>query len=500
MSSTAEQDLIEWLASVERKPYDFVLGAFPWGEPGTELEKRLGPEPWQTRLLQDLQAELISPSEAIRFAVRSGHGVGKSAMVSWVIWWAMSTASDTRGRVTANTEKQLLRTLWPEVAKWHRLFIGKDLFKVTATAVIPIDPDRERNWRIDAIPWSEDNPEAFAGLHNYGKRILVICDEASAIPNVIWETLDGATLDADTEIVWLVCGNPTKAVGRFRDCFESRKTEWHSTKVDSRDVSFTNKSQIERAIERYGIDNDFVRVRYLGEFPSVEASALIAPETISAAQSKVPDHQPWEPLILALDVARYGTNESVAIFRRGKDARCKPLSRWRGLSVIELGTRIAALISREAPDAVFIDEGGVGGGVVDFVRSLGHPVYGVNFGSRPGGNPGGVLVANKRAEMYVLLKEWLREGGAIPAEPDLYDQLAAIEYYIQERTQAIILVSKEDMTGPSPDIADALAMTFALPVALSRRSKGKALLQDYDPLSQAALQESFVSASFGSMH
>ena len=500
MSSTAEDELIEWLASVERKPYDFVLGAFPWGEPGTELEKRPGPERWQADLLLDLQNELISPSEAIRFAVRSGHGVGKSAMVSWVIWWAMATASDTRGRVTANTEKQLLRTLWPEVAKWHRLLICKDLFKVTATAVIPVDPDRERNWRIDAIPWSEDNPEAFAGLHNYGKRILVICDEASAIPNVIWETLDGATLDADTEIVWLVCGNPTKAVGRFRDCFESRKSEWNSRKVDSRDVSFTNKAQIERAVERYGIDNDFVRVRYLGEFPSVEASALIAPETITLAQSRPAVDQAWEPLILALDVARYGTNESVAVFRRGKDARSKPLSRWRGLSVVELGTRLASIISREAPDAVFIDEGGVGGGVVDFVRSLGHSVYGVNFGSKPGGNPGGVLVANKRAEMYVLLKEWLREGGAIDSDPDLYDQLAGIEYYIQERSQAIILVSKEDMAGPSPDIADALAMTFALPVSKISRRAGKKLVHEYDPLSQAALQETFASATFGGLY
>ena len=409
----------------------------------------------------------------------------------------MSTASDTRGRVTANTEKQLLRTLWPEVAKWHRLFIGKDLFKVTATAVIPVDPERDRNWRIDAIPWSEDNPEAFAGLHNYGKRILVICDEASAIPNVIWETLDGATLDADTEIVWLVCGNPTKAVGRFRDCFESRKNEWHAFHVDSREVSFTNKAQIERAIARYGIDNDFVRVRYLGEFPSVEASALIAPETILAAQQRPPVYQPWEPLILSLDVARFGTNESVAIFRRGKDARSKPTLRWRGLSVVELGQRIATLISSENPDAVFIDEGGVGGGVVDFVRSLGHSVIGVNFGSKPGGNPGGILVANKRAEMYVLLKEALREGLAIDDEPDLYDQLCAIEYYIHAKSQAIILVAQEAMTGPSPDIADALAMTYAFPVSTSRRNRAKPLLQDYDPLSVAAMQDSFTQPSYG---
>ena len=481
------QDLVEWLCSFEKRPYDFVIAAFPWGEPETELEKRSGPEPWQTRVLKDLQADLIDASEALRRAVRSGHGVGKSALVCWIIWWAMSTRVDTRGRVTANTEKQLLRTLWPEVAKWHRLFLARDLFKVTATAVIPVDPERDKTWRIDAIPWSEDNPEAFAGLHNFGKRILVICDEASAIPNVIWETLDGATLDADTEIVWLVCGNPTKAVGRFRDCWESRKSEWKTYHVDSREVSFTNKAQIDRAIERYGLDNDYVRVRYLGEFPSVEASALIAPETVSLAQRREVQSQHWEPLILSLDVARFGSNESVALFRRGKDARTKPCARWRGLSVIELGDRFAALISKESPDAVFIDEGGVGGGVVDYVRSLGHSVFAVNFGSKPGSNPNGVLVRNKRAEMYVLLKEWLREGGCIEADTDIYDQLCSIEYFLDKTTQSITLTPKDDMEV-SPDIADALAMTFALPVS-HRRRMAAAPKVDYDPLSYSAFKE-----------
>src|SRR5207344_1845673 len=103
------------------------------------------------------------------------------------------------GRVTANTEKQLRTVLWSEVDKWHGLFIARHLFKSTATAIYSADPAQEKTWRIDAIPWSIDNPEAFAGLHNYGKRLIYIMDEASAIADKIWEVVDGAMTDANTE-------------------------------------------------------------------------------------------------------------------------------------------------------------------------------------------------------------------------------------------------------------------------------------------------------------
>ena len=196
-----------------------------------------------------------------------------------------------------------------------------------------------------------------------------------------------------------------------------------------------------------------------------------------------------ESLILAVDVARYGDNESVAAFRRGKDARTIPAQRWRGLSVIETGNRIAGLIQAHSPDGVFIDEGGVGGGVVDFVRSLGHACIGVNFGSSPSTRPGGALVGNKRAEMYVAFREWLREGGCIENSEDLKDQLLQIEYFFNKKDE-IMLVSKEEMESDglaSPDWADALVMTFAYPVS-GRRWVGKAQHKvDYDPLGPDAL-------------
>src|SRR5215831_3101813 len=174
-TKTAQDELYDWLASVADDPYEFVIGAFPWGEPGTTLEDDHGPEAWQKQILDAVKAGLPI-GRAVQLAVASGHGVGKSALVSWLILWAISTFADTRGVITANTETQLKTKTWAELGKWYHLFIAKDSFKLTATALF--SPERERTWRIDMVPWSERNAEAFAGMHNKGKRILMLFDEA----------------------------------------------------------------------------------------------------------------------------------------------------------------------------------------------------------------------------------------------------------------------------------------------------------------------------------
>ena len=142
------------------------------------------------------------PAEAVRLAVASGHGIGKSALVSWIILWALSTMHDTRGVVSANTEAQLRTKTWPELAKWHALAINRDWFAYTATALHSVLPGKDRTWRVDCITWSENNTEAIAGLHNKGRRAFALLDEASAIPDAVWETIEGALTDADTELFW----------------------------------------------------------------------------------------------------------------------------------------------------------------------------------------------------------------------------------------------------------------------------------------------------------
>jgi hypothetical protein len=381
-----------------------------------------------------------------------------------------------------------MRVLWGELAKWHGLFIAKHLFKVTATAIFALQD--EKRWRIDAIPWSEDNPEAFAGLHNFGGRLLYLFDEASAIPSCIWDVMQGATTDKNTQIIWGVAGNPTRNAGPFRDSHDE-SSPWRRYQVDARDSKFGNQELFKRWELQYGEDSDFFRVRVRGEFPNAATTQLIPIELIRAAATREVSSHFQEPLILGVDVARFGNNATVAQFRRGRDARTLPAGIWRGLDVVQVANRIAGLIVEKSPDAVFVDEGGVGGGVVDVLRSLGHAVIPVNFGVPASTRPGGTLVANKRAEMFVTLREWLREGGCIDPHEDLQKELISIEYHFNKK-QEIQLMSKEDMRAigrESPDWGDALALTFAYPVAIKswRGPHTNRLQAEYDPYSFEAL-------------
>ena len=465
-------ELIEGLARYSSDPLGFVLWAFPWGEPG-ELENASGPEPWQRKFLIELGSGVITCEEAVRLARTSGHGIGKSALVSWIILWAISTFEDTKGVVTANTETQLKTKTWVELAKWYRLFIGRELFNMTATALFASDPEHQRTWRIDMVPWSERNTEAFAGLHNKGKRIILIYDEASAIPDVIWEVSEGALTDEDTQIIWSVFGNPTRNKGRFRECFYGGKFahRWNSAAVDSRDVSITNKEQIERWIEDYGEDHDFVRVRVRGVFPRVDATSFIGYEIAKAATEREVEPQIAFPVVVGVDVARFGDDCSVIYFRRGRDGKTIAPRVYRGIDTMTLATHVMVEASRVGASFIFVDEGGVGGGVVDRLQQLRVPVVGINFANKPDNinHETGVKYANKRSEIWGGMREWLKKG-TIPEvvagiEHSFIDELVAPNYGMNKRDE-IQLEGKNEMRRrnvQSPNVADALALTFALP-------------------------------------
>jgi hypothetical protein len=492
------QDLLAWLASCNKNPLAFVLGAFPWGEHGP-LEKFTGPETWQVELLEAIRVGLLTPNQAIQCARASGHGIGKSAFVSWVTLWAFSTAPDTRGVITANTETQLKTKTWAELGKWFNLFIARDHFQLTATALLSRDPSRERTWRIDQVPWSEKNPQAFAGLHNKGRRILLIFDEASEIADVIWETAEGALTDSDTEILWLVFGNPTRNTGRFRECFnpEGLGKYWNSAQIDARlvNANITNRSLHNRWIETYGDDSDFVRIRVKGQFPRAGEMEFISAEDVDAAMLREPVSLLTDPLALGVDVARYGANESVLAYRKGRDARTIPMETYRGVNTVELAAKVSQAFFSLHTDGIFIDGGGVGGGVVDNVRALQLYCFDVQFGGKDdtGGlafGHSGERYANKRAAMWGSLRAWLKHG-AIAPDPDFKAQLLAPHYGLNARGE-IQLESKEDMMRrgvASPDKADALALTFAYPLNPRLESGGihaqnRAMAEtEYDPYS-----------------
>lgn len=467
-----EAELVEFLAGFTGDPYGFVLAAFPWGERGSALQDKPGPEKWQRDVLQSVSEGLKTPSEAIQEAVASGHGVGKSTLISWMLLWAMSTFEDTRGVVTANTENQLRTKTWAELSKWYRLLICRHWFRLTATALFAVTPGHEKTWRIDAVPWSENNTEAFAGLHNEGKRIIVVYDEASAIPDIIWETTEGALTDANTEILWFAFGNPTRNTGRFRECFGRFRHRWGHRQVDSRNVDITNKEQIASWVADYGEDSDFVRVRVRGVFPRAGSTQFIDADRTAAAQLREVQTLPTDPLVLGVDVARFGDDQTVIAFRRGRDARSIPWQTFRGLDTMQVAARVAEAAEQHKPSAIFVDEGGMGAGVVDRLHQLGVKHIAVNFGSAADGMAleDGVKVKNKRAEMWAQARSWLK-GGAIPEDPDLAADLTGVEYGF-DANNAIQLERKEHMKKrglASPDKGDALALTFAYPVGQPRK-------------------------------
>jgi hypothetical protein len=215
----------------------------------------------------------------VQHAVASGHGVGKSALVAWLLLWAMATQPSTRGVVTANTETQLKTKTktWAELGKWHRLALSHNWCDLGASALVSALPETEQGGRIDMVPWAAHNAEAFAGLHNKGSRVLLVFSEASAIADPIWETAEGALTDAGTEIVWVVFGNPTRTAGRFFECFNRFRKRWLTSQVDSRKVSLTDKRQLARWVADYGEDSDFVRVRVRGHFPRAGSCSSSTP-------------------------------------------------------------------------------------------------------------------------------------------------------------------------------------------------------------------------------
>ena len=496
--SEMSDDLLDWLASVKGDPLAFTMGAYPWGEPGTVLEKFDGPDDWSKDLFELIRLGLLNPAEAIQIATASGHGIGKSATVAWIILWAFCTFPDTRGVITANTETQLKTKTWSEVGKWYNLcWFARDHFTLTATALFSKDPDRERTWRIDMIPWSEKNPAAFAGLHNQGKRILLIFDEASEIADIIWETAEGALTDNDTEILWLVFGNPTRNSGRFKECFDGGRHEafWTHRQIDSHTVKVTNKERFEQWIKAYGIDSDFVRIRVLGQFPRVGEMEFFSASDIDAAMSVDREvfTDAFTPLALGVDVARFGANNSVIFPRKGRDARTIERKVFNGINTTELSNRVFDCFTQWHPDGIFVDGGGVGGGVVDQCREKRLFVVEVQFGGKDDisgvtMDTAGEKYANKRAAMYGALRAWIKSG-MLPADDTLRSAMLAIRYTFNKRDE-IQLVSKEDLMEDNPNLVlddlDALALTFGGPLAKNAWAGGdhpkKPLVEiEYDP-------------------
>jgi len=495
-------------------PLGFVLFAFPWDSDPSLRVVRLqepwaskygcafGPDAWSCELLEDIGARVranafdgVHAVDPLQYAIASGHGIGKSAMAAWLTLWVMSTRPHSRGVVTANTAEQLSSKTWAGVSAWLGRSINKHWFTITTGkgAMRLVHKDHPDTWRVDAQTSREENSESFAGLHAASSTPWYLFDEASAIPSKIWEVAEGGKTDG--EPMHFVFGNPTRNTGKFAECFGVMRHRWVTRQVDSRSVQITNKALIAKWVADYGEDSDFVRVRVRGVFPRASSMQFIPRDLVDDAMSR--DMAAYSPYsrtaMVGVDVARFGGDQSVIRTRMGRDARTFPPKRYRDLDTMQLAARVGEHVNElrniGMQALVFVDGGGVGGGVIDRLRQLGHDVIEVNFGGKPDDPK---KYVNKSAEMWARIKEWLPTG-YLDQDELLATDLTAREYGFNGADQ-IVMEKKEDMKArglASPDDADALALTFAYPSmehtappgAEGRRGAYSATRQRHDPFS-----------------
>jgi hypothetical protein len=480
--------LIELLFSCTKDPLRFALVAFPWGMKGTPLEAYPeGPDEWARELFSAIRDSINKPAAELmpfKAAVASGHGIGKSCTASILVLWAMMTRPNSKGIVTANTDDQLIKKTWPEVAKWFELCLFKHLFKITDTAILSRDPKLMKTWRYDKVTWSEHNTEAFAGLHNQGSRLLLLFDEASAISEKVWEVAEGALTDKNTEILWIAFGNPTRTSGRFFECFHKRTGEWWTRQVDSRSVRISNKAQLQKMIdENGGEDSDFARVRIRGLFPNDSTDNFMSPAAVAAARKREAIELPQDAIVLGVDVARFGTDRSVIAFRKGNNLRWRKHEVYQGRDLMWVAGRVAELHRELSPDAIFIDGSGVGGGVIDRLAQLGiGPVYAIDNG----GKAHKAEWANMGAQCWGNFREVLPRL-SLPDDEALASELTS-RGYSYDQSNRIRLESKDKMKErglASPDLADAYCLCFSWPTGPRDPRKAFAQEQGVPMASQA---------------
>jgi hypothetical protein len=484
----ANMALAEQIGQFYDDPLGHVLFSYEWGV--GSLKGRDGPQQWQRDFLNQVGEEVrkrgfdgIKAVPALMFSTASGHGIGKSALVAWLIRWIMDTRPMAKGIVTANTGEQLRTKTWAELAKWHTLGITKHWWTLTSGSgsLSYYHNEYREQWRCDGQTCREENSEAFAGLHAANSTPFYIFDEASGVPDKIYEVREGGLTDGEPMVFDF--GNPTRNTGRFHQNMVGKfRNQYIRRHIDSRDVEQTNKDLFKTWADLYGEDSDFFKVRVKGQFPT-SGSLQFIPMNLYEDNVEldvfVGEH---DPLVMGVDVARFGDDESVIWMRHGRDATTPGFKRYKEVDTMALAAEVARLAEEYRPDAIFIDGGGVGGGVIDRCRQLEVDVIEVNFGAKATQSG----YANMRAQMWDRMRKALKDGVSLPDDEDLRTDLTGVEYGYNLRNE-LQLERKEDMKKrglKSPDIADALALTYALPVFPNRSGyKGAAphAQHEYDP-------------------
>ena len=434
-------DYAEQLILMREDPVLFVKGIL-----GAE------PDKWQAEVMTAVAAGSRGVS------IRSGHGVGKTSCLSWLALWWIATHYHAKVVVTAPTSAQLQDALLPETKAWLKQAPReyREMFNVKADR-IELAADPERNF-ISAKTSRAEQPDALQGVH--ADHVLLICDEASGVPEQVYEAAGGSMSAHHATMV--LAGNPVRSSGYFYDTFHKMSDRWDTFHVSCEDTKRVSQEYIEECQVRYGEESNVYRVRVLGEFPRGDDDTVIPQELITEAINRDVEPTQFGSVVWGVDVARFGSDASALCKRKG-NAITEPVRLWRNLDTMQLTGAIKAEYdsTEERPTEIFVDAIGLGAGVVDRLRELGLPAFGINVSESPAM---GTQYMNLRSELWYKAKAWL-EGRDVrlPRDATLKTELATVRYNYTSSGR-VKIESKAELKKrgvASPDSADAFVLTFA---------------------------------------
>lgn len=455
-------------------------------EPWVFAREALGitPDAWQDEVLKALPGNQ-------RVCLCASKGPGKSGLLAMIGLWYLSTRPHPKCVATSISADNLRDNLWSEFAKWMmRSKFLSHTFKWSAERIFA--KEHPETWWISARAWSKtadkgQQADTLAGIH--ADHVLFLIDEAGGVPDSVAVTAEAGLANASQEhgreAKLIIAGNPTQLSGPLYRATTTERDLWWVKNIsgDPDDPNRAPRVSPEWAreqIRKFGRDNPWVLVNVFGRFPPAQSNALIAlHDALAALKRSAAGDMRGVPKILGVDVARFGDDESVLALRQGQ-VLFEP-KRFRNLSLMELVSKVTYSIEEHRPDAVFIDQTGMGAGVVDRLRELKYSVIGVDFGGSAGRPE---RYVNKRCEMWGLMGEWVKSASIPSSCEELARQMAEPTYTFTPKGQ-LWLESKKDLKArgkDSPDIADAVALTFAQPVAAPQPATGdrKSVKVQYD--------------------
>jgi phage terminase large subunit len=410
----------------------------------------LEPDVWQLELLQALDRG------ETRISIRSGHGIGKSTAISWVMLWFLLTRYPVKVVVTAPTASQLYDALWSEL----RATVNK--LPEAWRALLDVQADhitlrsRPDEAFISARTSRAENPDSLQGIHS--KNVMLVADEAAGIPEQVFEAAGGSM--STPGAITILAGNPTRTTGFFWRTHMLESHRWWCKRVSCLDSPRVDPAYAVEMAERYGLDSNRYRVRVLGEFPLAEGDTMIPAGIVSDAMARPPEHDENAPEIWGVDCARFGEDSSVLIKRKG-NAVIEPARRFNGLDTMQLSGIIHAETKHRLPAAIVVDSIGIGAGVADRLRELGLPVVDVNVAESSGSSEKFVRL---RDELWQAARDWLATNNAsLPYDEQLRADLCGPKYSF-DSSGRLKVESKDAMRSrgvPSPDAADALCLSLA---------------------------------------